>query len=199
MDEFEVMRRQLATMKQQLDSQQIINKELMRKVMKAKASWLNLLVKAELIALPFIYLLFVGICYAYGISQWYSFTFLICASIDTLFDLRTIRIPSRLFSSSSILDLRKFLIRQKRERFFQTTISGTCCVIWLILFVCAMTASNSTLFPDNDLWEAALAGGLAGGIIGAIAGVIVIVVLYRKMQRTNDRILADIDILEKEE
>lgn len=199
MDEFEEMRNQLATMKSQLDTQQIINKELMKKVMKAKASWMNLLVKAELISLPFVYLLFVMICHVYGMSQWYSFSFLVCAAIDTVLDFRTIRIPPHLFSSSSILELRKFLVRQKRERFIQTTISGTICVIWIIVFVCAMTASNSTLFPDNDIREAALAGGLAGGAIGAIVGIIVIIFLYRKMQRTTDQILADIDTLEKEE
>ena len=193
MDEFEIMRRQLASMKQQLDDQQIVNKNLMRKVMSGKASWMNMLVTVELIALPFIYLLFVGICHGYGVSQWYSFAFLIFAGIDALFDIRTVRIPGSLFSTLSILDLKKFLVRQKKERFIQTCIGGILCICWGGLFSCAMLASNDTLFPDNNMWEAAKSGGLIGGFIGAVVGGMIIVVLYRKMQRTNDRILDDID------
>ena len=90
MDEFEIMREQLAAMKQQLDSQHIINESLMRKVMHGKASWMNRFVTAELIALPFIYLLFVGICSVYNISQWFSFAYLILGGLDALLDMRTV-------------------------------------------------------------------------------------------------------------
>lgn len=197
MDEFEIMRKQLESMKQQLDTQQIVNNKLMYKVMRDKASWMNRFVKAELITFPFVYMLFVGICYVYGISQWYSFALLICGGIDAALDMRTVSIPSDLFSSSSILGLRKFLVRQKKERFIQTCTSGTLCVIWLILFLSAITTTNSPLFPDNDIWNSAMTGGRIGGIIGAIIGLIVMIVLYRKMQRTNDQILTDIDELEK--
>lgn len=201
MDEFEIMRQQLAAVKLRLDTQQIINKDLMHRVMRGKASWLNIFVTAELIAMPFIYLLFVIICDIFDISQWYSFTFLICGGIDALLDIRTVRIPAKLFSSSSILSLKKFLVRQKKERFIQTCISGACCVIWLILFILAMSVSSSSVghSPDSGFREALLTGGLAGAIIGVVAGIVIIVILYRKMQRTNDQILADINQLESEE
>lgn len=198
MDEFEEMRRQLASMKLQLDTQQIVNNNLMRKVMRGRTLWMNVFVKAELIALPIVYLMFIGICYIFGLSQWFSFTYLLFGGIDAVLDLRTVRIPAELFSSSSILDLKRFLVRQKKERFIQTCISGAICVIWIILFGCAMAISNSNPFPDGEIVEASMEGGLVGCIIGAVAGVVCVILLYRKMQNTNDRILADIDTLESE-
>lgn len=197
MDEFEVMRQQLASLKSQLDTQHIVNNELMRKVMRNKASWLNMLVKVELISLPFLYLLIVGICYVCNISQWFSFIFIVCAGIDAILDLRTISIPNHLFSSSSILDLKRLLIRQKKERFIQTCIGGTFSVIWVILFVYNIWLSNNAVMGEEDgLWSAVMTGGLFGGIIGAIVALIVLTIIIRKIQRTNDQILADIEDLE---
>lgn len=199
MDELEVMRQQLASMKSQLDKQEIINKDLMRKVMRNKASWLNLLVKSELIALPLLYLLFAGICYISGISQWYSFSFLILAGVDAILDRRTICIPNELFGSSSIIELKKFLVRQKKERFVHICIGAILGFVWFILFTYAMATSDATVYPDDSLWNAVMKGGLAGAFVGVILAVIVIVMLYKKMQLTNDQIIADIDELEKEE
>ena len=195
MDEFEIMRQQLASMKQQLDTQQIVNHDLMRKVMRAKASWMNILVTAELIILPFLYLFIAGLCHSSGISQWYSFAFLILGGADAILDIRTVRIPTTLFSSSSILNLRKFLVRQKRERFIQTIFSSTLCVVWFSLFVIAIFSSGNPAIaaPVPKVVQAVI---LSAGII---LSVIIIATLYRKMQRTNDRILADIATLESED
>ena len=60
MEELEIMRMQLDALKQQLDTQEIINRDLLRKIMRRKASWLNRLVNFETIALPRTYQLFVG-------------------------------------------------------------------------------------------------------------------------------------------
>jgi len=199
MDEFEVMRQQLASMKQRLDKQQIVNKELMRKVMRAKTSWLNLLVKAELIAIPFVYLLIAGICYVYGVSQWYSFAFLVGATIDSLLDIRTVRIPANLFGSSSILDLKRLLVRQKKERFIQTCIGIVFCIVWVLLFDAAMIASDSGIYPESDLWNSARTGGMIGGVIGAVFGCVIVIVLYRKMQNTSNQLLSEIEKLENED
>lgn len=198
MDEFEEMRQQLASMKSQLDTQAIVNKDLMRNIMRHKASWLNVLVTSELIIMPFVYLLVVGLCYAYGVSQWFSFVFLILGSIDAILDIRTVRIPKKLFSAATIVDLKKFLVRQKKERFVQMCISSSLAILWFILLFSAMVASNKGQFATDNAWNAARTGGIVGGIIGIIAAIAVIILLFRKMQTTNDAIIADINELEKE-
>lgn len=198
MDEFEIMRQQLASMKLQLDTQQIINHDLMRKVMRGKASWINLFVKAELIAMPFLCLFIVWLCYYNGISQWFSFAFLLLGGIDAILDIRTVRIPPSLFSSSSMLGLKKFLVRQKKERFIQTCVSSTLSIVWFLLLVYALFTSGRFILPGDEFHEAAQLGGLIVGIIGALVAIIIIVAIYRKLQCANDQILSDIDRLENE-
>lgn len=195
MDELEIMRGQLAAMKQKLESQQIINAELMRSVMRGKALWLNKLVNIEIILVPFLYLFFVGICALLDISQWFSFSYLVLSVVDVYFDRRTIRIPARMFSESSILDLKRCLLRQKRERFIQVCVATPAVVVWLVLF--AMNILEKTAVADEirNMGKAGI-GGVVGAMIGAVIGIIVIVILYRKMQGTNDDLLRDIRNLE---
>lgn len=195
MDELEIMRRQLDEMKLQLDSQHIINQNLMRRVMRGKASWLNIFVTGEIIMLPFIYIIFAGVSALYGISQWIAFSFLVLAAADTAVDWRTVRIPQHMFSSASLLDFRKFLLKQKRIRNIQTCISAPLTVLWLIVFFSAIVAKTDVTVCGNII-EASKAGGIAGGVIGGIAGIIFVIIILRKIQRTNDALLRDIQDLE---
>lgn len=200
MEELEIMRRELAELKRRLDTQQIVNKGLLSKLMRRKASWLNRLVVIEMASLPFIYLVFAVTCYAAGISQWYASLYLIFGAIDVLVDCRTVRIPPRMFSEASLIGLRKFLIRQKRERFIQTVISTPLAVAWVVAFAISLFSNvDMNLTDDSTLHHASLVGGICGGAIGAVLGVVAVIILYRKIERTNDSIIADIHDLEQEE
>lgn len=195
MDELEIMRGQLAAMKQKLESQQIINAELMRSVMRGKALWLNKLVNIEIILVPFLYLFFVGICALLDVSQWFSFSYLVLSVVDVYFDRRTIRIPARMFSESSILDLKRCLLRQKRERFIQVCVATPAVVVWLVLLAMKILEKTAVADEIRNMGKAGI-GGVVGAVIGAVIGIIVIVILYRKMQGTNDDLLRDIRNLE---
>lgn len=200
MEELEIMRRQLESMKEQLRSQHIVNESLMRKVMKGKATWLNTLVKAEIICVPITWILFAAICAFYGMSQWYASLFLIMAVIDTYIDWYTVRIPAGLFGTLSMIDLKKFLLRQKRRRMVQMIIMTPLAVAWVVAFLSDMIARNTELVngPSPDLKDMAMIGGTAGGIIGAVIGVIVMIVVFRKMQRTNDTLISYIGDMEQD-
>ncbi len=191
MDELEIMRHQLAAMKSRLDSQQIINRELMRKVMRSKASWLNRFVNVEIITVPIVYLLLVIICVGYGISQWFAGAFLLMGAIDAAIDWRTVRIPPRMFGTASIIYLRKYLIRQKKERMIQTCIMFPLTLIWLVAFLSAMLAGTD-MSLTGDILVAARQGGIIGGVIGGLIGLVMVVVIFSKMQRTNDTLLSDL-------
>ncbi len=199
MDELELMRQQLKEMKRRLDTQQIVNNELLRKLMCRRASWLNKFVILEILFLPLTYLVFAAISAGNGVSQWYALVYLILGAIDTLVDFRTVRIPSQLFSNASIIQLRKFLIRQKKERFIQTIISTPLVIIWLIAFGIAISAKINISEPCHDVCDAAKIGGIIGGIVGTIIGTAVVIILYKKMQRTQDSLLSDISDLEADE
>lgn len=201
MEELEMMRIQLDALKQQLDTQQIINKDLLRKIMRRKASWLNRFVNFEIVALPLTYLLFVGISVFYGISQWYAFLFLVFGAIDTAFDWRAVRIPPSMFGTASILDLKRLLLRQKKMRFVQTCIGAPLAIIWIAAFFYEMLTHSFQTIPHEIMHNASSyisVGGLTGAFIGIITGVITIIIIYHKMQHTNDDLLRDIHDLEND-
>lgn len=188
MDELESLRQEMSALKQNLDRQQIINKKMLRNVMRQRASWLNTFVNAEIIIIPLAFFMFAGICISAGISIWYAIIMLILSIIDTAFDWRTMRISPRLLSTASMLELRKKLIRQKKERFWQTCISAPTVIIWVVLFIRAM-------FAGTNIWDDKLLNlaGATSGIIGGVAGIIIAIIIYRKAQGTNDSMLGDIE------
>ncbi len=185
MDELETMRIQLNSLKQRLASQKIINQDLMKKVMQNKTSWLNNLVLIEIILLPVTYLFFAGLCAYFDISQWLAFIYLVVGAIDTAFDWYLIRIPSRMFSTASVVEFQKLLIRQKKGRLYQVCISTPLSLMW-------MTALIFSLFRTDGFVP------LVGVIIGGIAGIVAVIVIYRKIQTTNDDLLQDIKDFEEE-
>lgn len=165
--------------------------------MRSKASWLNRFVIGEIIMMPFLYLFFAGLSAFFEISQWYAVVFLICGAVDVFLDWRNVRIPSAMFGTASVLELKKFLLRQKKERFIQTCVMTPLVVIWLVLFFLAM--NEKTFLPDSDsIAQAAKDGALIGGFIGGVIGLVVVILIYYRMQHTNDDLLRDIRELEND-
>lgn len=183
MDQLDILKEEMAALKRNLDKEQIINDKLMRTVMKQRASWLNTLVKAEFITLPFIWLILAAFSVGLHVSLWYANIFIILAVVDAAFDCRTLRIPPKIFSTYSMTEMRKFLIKQKRERAIQTWVSAPLAIIWILLFTNAMKV--------GDLGAFGLHIGLIGGIIGVIIAIPVIIIIYKKAQNTNDSIIND--------
>lgn len=187
MDELDILKEEMAALRRNLDKEQIVNDKLLRTVMRQKASWLNTFVKAEILALPFIYLLFVAICAGFRISQWYAFSFLILGLIDSVVDLRTFRISPKIFSTCSMMEVRRILAKQKKERLIHVCIALPLSIIWLFMLCNAIFRATDPNAVDHALNIEGSIGGIIGGIIGAI----VVIIIYRKAQKTNDVIIED--------
>lgn len=172
----------MAELKRNLDKEQIVNDRLLRTVMRQRASWLNKFVIVEFWLIPVIYLIFAGICAFFHISQWFALTFLIMAVLDALGDLRTFRISPKVFSTCTMLEVRRLLIKQKKERLIHVCIVLPIAIVWIILFLEAVATASDPLATDHALNFAGVIGGLIGGVIGAV----VVIIIYRKAQRTND-------------
>lgn len=194
MDELEKLRVEMDALKRNLDKQQIVNKDLMRTVMKQRASWLNNLVIGEIVLLPVLFIMFMAMCVGLHVSVWFAVALLVIGGIDTAFDWRTLRISPRLISTSSIMQLRRTLVKQKKQRFWQTVIGTVLTIIWLILFASAALHAEGLAEEDHLINF----GGAIGGVIGGIFGGIAVVWIYKKAQKTNDDILSDLDEIEEE-
>lgn len=177
----------MAELKRNLDKELIVNDRLLRTVMRQKASWLNKFVTVEFIMLPILYLMFVGICAFFHVSQWYAGVLLILSLIDVVVDMRTFRIPPKVFSTCTMLEVRRLLVKQKKERFIHVCIALPLAIIWLILMLNAIAVASDPLATDHTLNFAGVIGGIIGGLIGGI----VVIIIYRKAQRTNDTIIDD--------
>ncbi len=188
LQELEALKAEMAVLKQNLNKEQIINKDLLRTVMRQNSSWINKFIKFETIILIPTYLLFVLICYSFQVSQWYAFVFLVLAGIDNLVDYHTYRIPAKLFSTCTMVEIRNRLIRQKKERFIQLCISLPACFIFLGALGYEVAQINKS---EVSNWLVN-AGGLAGGIVGGILGVTIALIVHFKAQRTNDLLLGEI-------
>ncbi len=188
LQELEALKAEMAVLKQNLNKEQIINKDLLRTVMRQNSSWINKFIKFETIILIPTYLLFVLICYSFQVSQWYAFVFLVLAGIDNLVDYHTYRIPAKLFSTCTMVEIRNRLIRQKKERFIQLCISLPACFIFLGALGYEVAQINK---GEVSNWLVN-AGGLAGGIVGGILGVTIALIVHFKAQRTNDLLLGEI-------
>lgn len=193
MDELEKLRVEMDALKRNLDKQQIVNKDLMRTVMKQRASWLNNLVIGEIVLLPVLFIMFMAMCVGMHVSVWFAVALLVIGGIDTAFDWRTLRISPRLISTSSIMQLRRTLVKQKKQRFWQTVIGTVLSIIWLILFASAALHADGLAEEDHLINF----GGAIGGVFGGIFGGIVVVWIYKKAQKTNDDILSDLDEIEQ--
>ncbi|MDE6741687.1 MAG: hypothetical protein K2J58_05085 [Muribaculaceae bacterium] len=188
MEQLDILKQEMAELKRNLDKEQIVNDKLLRTVMRQKASWLNKFVTAEFIMLPFLYLMFAGICAYFHISQWYAVTLLVLSFIDVVIDIRTFRISPKVFSTCTMLEVRRLLVRQKKERFIHVCIALPLAIIWLILMLNAIAVASDPLATDHALNFAGVIGGIIGGLIGGI----VVIIIYRKAQRTNDSLIDDI-------
>ena len=188
MDQLDILKQEMAELKRNLDKEQIVNDRLLRTVMRQKASWLNKFVTMEFILLPFLYLMFAGICAFFHISQWYATALLIFSLIDVVVDMRTFRIAPKVFSTCSMLEVRRLLVRQKKERFIHMCVSLPLAIIWLILMLNAIATAADPLATDHAFNFAGVTGGVIGGAIGGIA----VILFYRKAQHTNDTLIDDI-------
>lgn len=190
MDELTEMRRQMAAMKENLDKSQIVSKKLLLKVMKGKATTLNRVVFWECVALPPLFLVILGFCYIFDSTYWVAWIFLLLASADTLADFKTIRIGSRKMSEYTLMELKQFIIKQKKLRRVQSAVSSVMVILWL------MWAYYEWFHLGNlqDLNESAFKW-IFTFIVGAsvIVAIIIVIVIMKKLDNINDQMVADID------
>ena len=190
MDELNEMRRQMAAMKESLDKSQIVSKKLMMKIMKGKATTLNRIVFWECVALPFVFLMILGLCFIFRSSYWVAWCFLLLATADTLADFKTIRIGARKMSEYSLIELKQFIVRQKKLRRIQTIVSTVVVIMWLIWAYYEWFHLGNLFNFNSDVFD--MAFSIVVGV-SVIVALIVVIVIMKKLDNINDEMVADIN------
>ena len=194
MIELEQMREQMQMLREKLDKQEIVNDKLVKNSVKSKMSWIKRFVYIEFLLLPFIALVWYGIKEFFDLS-WFNYAIMmVMCTIDAVWDYR-INIASLNIDkveSNSLTDTLQKLIEMKQMRTKSFFIMLPLLLLWLMWTGVEMWQYISTITFKEDFLTGAAYGGLGGLIIGIPIGIYAAFRTYRKMQNTNDELIAQI-------
>ena len=200
--EIEQMRTQMNLLQHKLAHQEIVSDKLIKNSMKDKMQWIKTYIIVELVVLlPFSMACFTFIkfwCEPYFHISWFCLAFLLIGMVaDVLLDYR-INVSSMKdsdFNHDSLNATAVKLAKMKKLRLQQLKWGFVFLAVALgWLFIEAWL----TLTPSSDarpLLTACTIGGAIGIVIGACIGIYV----FRKMQRTNDELIEQIEEMHGEE
>mgnify|MGYP006388117673 len=191
-NELELLRQQMNVLKEKLDAQEIVNDRLVAKSMRKEMSWIKKYIYVQFALIPFVALIWVGIKYILGLSWWnYSFLMLMCVVfvyIDYVVNVKALSNAD--YHKNNLIETARKLVKMKRQRTIQMIVEILLLILWLIWTFLEVNSAQSTA---TGLRQSLLQGGIIGGYIGGVIGIIVAFVIFYKMQRTNDRMIEQID------
>ena len=198
-NELEIMRTQLNALKSQLAQQEIVTENLIIDAMKKKMTWIKKYVFFQICLIPVLAIIWAAIIPMCGISWWnYAFLLIMCC-IDVYADycINVTALSDDDYLRGNLVTTVKKLLKMKRYRALQMAICIPLIIVWLLW--AGIEAYNALPEATSEFQEAFISGGLIGGVIGGICGLIFAFSIYRKMQRTNDEVIAQINDLTKPE
>lgn len=191
-NELELLRQQMNVLKEKLDAQEIVNDRLVAKSMRKEMSWIKKYIYVQFALIPFVVLIWVGVKYILGLSWWnYSFLMLMCVVfvyIDYVVNVKALSNAD--YHKNNLIETARKLVKMKRQRTIQMIVEILLLILWLIWTFLEVNSAQSTA---TGLRQSLLQGGIIGGYIGGVIGLIVAFVIFYKMQRTNDRMIEQID------
>ena len=199
MMELEQMREQMQVLRNKLDTQEIVNEKLVKNSVKSKMSWIKKFVYFELLLVPFTALMMYVLKEIFNLS-WFTYAFIVvlCA-IDAVCDYRinVAALDLEKVEKHNLSDTLQKLVAMKQMRakaFFIMMLLSIPLFMWVSI---EMWQYVSTITFRDDLYthivHAGAYGGFVGGIIGFLVGIYISIRIYRKMQTTNDELIAQIE------
>lgn len=198
MTELEQMREQMAAFKSRLDKQQIINEQLVRTSMGSKLSWIKKFVWGEIIVVP-ILLIIMALFHAGNGLSWWLYGFLALGLIaDATGDYIINRIPKSQLLSGDLVETSKRLVQMKKQRTSWFVAGVIFLVIWLVWFCIevAMRLDCGCTLPHHGTVVAIMIGAI---VVGALTGGVIAWLILRKMQKTNNQLIEQIEQITKED
>ncbi len=161
--ELDEMRGQMQDLKRTIESQKLINQQLMRQVMASKAVFIRHYSIFELyVMLPSIYLLFLLVKFQMETSWlFYIVTEAMC-TVSICVDVYINRINEKDYVSMPLLELMTALIRRRKNRRIQTMVGLPLAVLWMVWYVVECYGFERL----EGVWVGAVLGGLVGCLIG---------------------------------
>ena len=128
-----------------------------------------------------------------GLSWWLYGFLAVMLVVDVAADWRINRVDRNQLLTGNLVEASRRLTAMKRQRAWAFVLGIIGVVIWIAWFLFELKLAQG--IQANDFLNGFAQGGLVGGIIGAVIGLIAAIIIFNKMQRTNDEVLAQIDQL----
>jgi hypothetical protein len=196
--ELEEMRDQMSIFKNRLNQQQIINEQLVRSTMRSKLSWIKNFVWGEIIVTPILLIIMAGFHATEGLS-WWLFAFLaIGLTADVIGDFIINRIPKSELLGGNLVSASQRLMKMKKQRAKWFTAGAIFVTIWAVWFIIeiVMRLDDGCNLPDHNLVVGIMVGGI---IFGALIGFFISWLIFRKMQKTNNQLIEQINQITSED
>lgn len=185
MDHMEELKQQFAILTDKLESQEINNERLLRTVMKTKMKSINKYYYwALFLGLPVIVFCFQSFYNEGQVSLLFYVSTVLIAALDIIGGMVINKMGNHQWQEADLLTARQTLVKMKQRRKKVEMVSIPLVIIWLSFFVLEVFSSSANALMLSTL---AVMGGLVGLGMGLLA--------YRKMQRTNDELIQEIDQL----
>lgn len=190
------MRQQMTELKQQLDRQEIVNERLLRQSMTSKMSWIKRYIWLEIALIPVVLLILAPIHAMLGLSWWlYGFLALMLV-VDVAADWRINHVDLGQLLTGNLVEASRQLTLMKKQRAWAFVLGIVGVIVWIVWFLIELKHAQG--IQNTDFLNGFAQGGFLGGIIGGVLGLIAAIIIFRKMQRTNDEVISQIDQLTRQ-
>lgn len=175
------LKKQFEILTNKINSQKIINEQLLRTVMKSHMSWINKYIYAEAyLAIPLIAILFIaGYAFGYVSLAFAIFTIVFCMA-DVYADFKINKVIGKDWIEKDLLESRLTLVKMKKARAIQMFISVPAMLVW-------GSVAFLEIMSNRNIYIA------IGAAVGLAIGLVVGFIIYRKMQQTNEKMIRQID------
>lgn len=200
-NDLKLMREQMQMLRNKLDKQEIINDKMLRQSVKKGMSWIKNFVYLEFLLIPFMAVVWYGIKEMFDLSWWnYGFLLIMC-TIDVVLDyyVNVASLKIEKDGESSLTESMRKLIKMKHIRAKQFYIMITLCAAWFVWTGIEMWQFAGSISGGSSIIQAPSYGGMTwyfstnAMIIGVPVCFLIAICIFRKMQRTNDELIQQIE------
>ena len=185
------LKQQFALLTQRLESQPINNDKLLKTVIGNRMKWIAKYVYLKIVLFfPLTALLYYFFYQRGMISLTFLVLTLLLCVLELYFDTVINHIQGKGWLEKDLLTSRQLLVKMKQRRTQLILAEIPISIVWVLVFFFEIISYQ----PDNPAYAVAMGTGIG---IGALAGAVIAYLVFKKMQRTNDELLREIDQLKE--
>lgn len=185
------LKQQFALLTQRLESQPINNDKLLKTVIGNRMKWIAKYVYLKIVLFfPLTALLYYFFYQRGMISLTFLVLTLLLFVLELYFDTVINHIRGKGWLEKDLLTSRQLLVKMKQRRTQLILAEIPISIVWVLAFFFEIISYQ----PDNPAYAVAMGIGIG---IGALAGAVIAYLVFKKMQRTNDELLREIDRLKE--